>query len=163
MTLPLVCGINAQNVWWWFTVCQCVIVVHRCTCLCGHRVILPGSKPFIAFSVSRSRGGEGELSHPRHQQTSRASFRVPRRAIRVGSDCTVHFRLVSLKRGGDSHRRICAHDTASRLRYEYPDCVGVVHGVTVVVHMMHHVTTWLCLQRLTPDDLSALPKPDQRL
>ena len=34
-------------------------------------------------------------------------------------------------------------------------CV-VVQCVTMVVHMMHHVTTRLCLQRLTPDDQSAL-------
>ena len=27
--------------------------------------------------------------------------------------------------------------------------------------MMHHVTTRLCLQCLTPDDLSALQKPDK--
>ena len=37
-------------------------------------------------------------------------------------------------------------------------CV-VVHGATVVVHMMHHVTTRLCLQCLTPDDQSALHSP----
>ena len=37
-------------------------------------------------------------------------------------------------------------------------CV-VVQCVTMVVHMMHHVTTRLCLQRLTPDDQSALQSP----
>ena len=84
---------------------------------------------------------------------------MPRRAIRIGSDCTIHFRFVYSKRVGDSHRIIRVHDTASRLRYHYPDFVGVLRCVTMVVHMMHHVTTRLRLQRLTPDDQSALQSP----
>ena len=89
-------------------------------------------QPLVGLWGSRQRrerggggggGGGGELSHPRHQQTSPAGFRVPRRAIRIGSDYTIHFRFVYSKRVGDSHRIIRVHDTASRLRYQYPDCV----------------------------------------
>jgi hypothetical protein len=56
-------------------------------------------------------------------QSSSVPHREPRRAIRIGSNCTIHFRFVYSKRVGDSHRVIRVQDTASRLWYQYPDCV----------------------------------------